>query len=404
MGNKEQYRRGLRELLDNPKIRKENKDLFKAFFEFEERKLKRSNNLRELDESCYQTLKTYCSRFKNVERWFKGKAWANLTKEDIQKVYDDLEDGKLKTNRGKPYKDRKSYYNKIFKSKPFAMVGKDEIAKEVIEFTRKEVSDVRFFGEETFQKLVDVMISPSHKLLAWLSWDLGENINSLLQLKKRDFTRQVDKDSKEVEYHINLRKEILKRSRKSRGETTLYKETSKWIDIVLNEKFEVEVIDKRGRKTKKLVALDDEDFVFQFEYGQANKILARAQRITNAQCIPNGEKVTWKDFRSSMACYLLKKGWTTNEINSRLGHTPSSSVLDRYVNFLALGSRQSKKKLFDGTLSKVQEELEEAKQREKLTNQRLEKLQQDMVTLMVKFGVAKDMNEHNKIVDEYLSE
>ena len=54
------------------------------------------------------------------------------------------------------------------------------------------------------------------------------------------------------------------------------------------------------------------------------KVLERGGHITRATCIPGGQKVTLKDLRSSMACDLLSKGWTTDEANYRLGHKPSS--------------------------------------------------------------------------------
>lgn len=71
-----------------------------------------------------------------------------------------------------------------------------------------------------------------------------------------------------------------------------------------------------------------------------------------------------------MACDLLKKGWTTDEVNSRLGHRPSSRELDKYVNFLALDRHKPKKKLFDNQLQSVLQELEEMKAREKLKSTR----------------------------------
>ncbi len=49
------------------------------------------------------------------------KPWAQLTRDDIQRVYDELEDGVIKNSVGLPYQDRQSYYNKVLKSKPFRL-------------------------------------------------------------------------------------------------------------------------------------------------------------------------------------------------------------------------------------------------------------------------------------------
>ena len=62
----------------------ENRNLWKDFFEWEERKLKRTNNLHRLDEASYKTLNKYVCMFRNVNKWFNNKPWQNLTKEDIQ--------------------------------------------------------------------------------------------------------------------------------------------------------------------------------------------------------------------------------------------------------------------------------------------------------------------------------
>ena len=58
-----------------------------------------------------------------------------------------------------------------------------------------------------------------------------------------------------------------------------------------------------------------------------------------------------------MACNLLEKVWTTDEIKSRMGHKPSSTVLDVYVNYKALNKKKTKRKLYDSNLQKIKEEL-----------------------------------------------
>jgi len=125
MTNKSAYENSRRKLLSDSGISVANRQLFKEFFEYEEYKLKRINGLNALDEPSYKTLLEYCSRFRTVNKWFKNKAWKLLTKVDIQTVYDDLEDGKIKSERGGPFKNKATYYNKIFKSKPFELAGRD---------------------------------------------------------------------------------------------------------------------------------------------------------------------------------------------------------------------------------------------------------------------------------------
>jgi hypothetical protein len=216
MGYREQYEHRKNFLLNDKSINQDNRKLFLKFFEWEEYKLKRTNQKRVIDEQNYKTLLEYTSRFITANKWFKNKAWKDLTKADIKKVYDDLEDGKIVSKGGKPYANRSTYYNKIIKSKPFELAGKDLIAKEVIEYYTPEKQEVRFVDEESFRKLVLTAITPSHKALLWLAWDIGENVNALLQLTKKDFTEQRNPNTKEKEYLVNLPQKILKRARRTR--------------------------------------------------------------------------------------------------------------------------------------------------------------------------------------------
>ncbi len=381
MNYKEAYERNKEKLINDKFVCKENRDLFKKFFEWEETKLKRTNGIPSLDEACYKTLCTYITRFKNVNSWFDNKAWVKLTKKDIEKVYNDLEDGKIKNARGERFGDLKSYYGKIFRSKPFDMAGKTHLVKEVMEFSTKRTNtEVRFVDEEVIRKIINLMVKPEHKLLGWLAFDVGENINTLLQLRKSDFFRQQNPDTKEMEYRVNLPKDKLKRTRLTRSEITNFKETTELLDIVLND-------------------LKDDEELFKFGYAASKKFLNRAVSITKAKCMPKGQPVTWKDFCSSMACDLLKKGWTSDEVNARLGHKPSSIEIDKYINFLAIDRHKPKKKVYSHTLDKVQNELEESKSREKLYTERMQRQQTELEEIKKKYEEAE--KDRQKEVKEF---
>ncbi len=226
MKEQQRYQRLKESLLTSESICPENRKPFTEFFDFEEYKLKRKNGLPALDGGCYKTLIHYTFRFRNANRWFENKPWTDLTREDIKCVYDGLEDGDIKTSFGRPVMDRESYYSKVFKSKPFKLADKDELAKEVIEYYRGHGDkQVRYLTEEEFRKLTSVLANSIHLLLFWLAWDIGENINTLLQLTKRELTRQINPDTGDAEYLVRLPKVILKRSRTPRSEPTLYPET-----------------------------------------------------------------------------------------------------------------------------------------------------------------------------------
>ncbi len=366
MGLKEQYDRNLLKLLNDKNICKENRDLFKKFFVEQEYKLKRQRGIKDLNDKVLKTLNGYINRLRNVNRFFGNKAWKDLTKEDIKQVYDRLEDEKIKNERGTPFKDKSSYYNKIMKSRPFQMVGKDILAKEVIVSTKQteeeQDKEVRFITEEDFNKVLSVIIQIRHKTALQLGWDIGENITSLLKLKASDCEKLQDDKTKEPYYNIRLRKEILKTGRTKRTEPTIYPETTRLLDFVLFEK-------------------KPEDNLFEFDKPALEKVWKRAIAKTKIRCKPDGQIPTLKDIRSGMACHLLEKDWTTDEIKSRLGHKPSSSVIDKYVNFKAKNKVKVRAKIRTYEVESLKQDIEEMKAREKLQNIRNDSMQEDIKLL-----------------------
>ena len=149
--------------------------------------------------------------------------------------------------------------------------------------------------------MTSVVSNPSHLFLLWLAWDIGENVDALLKLQKRDFTRQRNKHTKEPEYLVNLPKAKIKRSRKARTEPTLYPETPRFADIVLS-------------------GLEPDDNVFGFGYRQALKLMHSTVKKTRATCMPNNARPSWKDLRSGMACHALDdRGFPSYHRHRRAG-------------------------------------------------------------------------------------
>ena len=354
MAFKERYEKGKEKLLADDSICRANREVFKEFFDFEEYKLKRQNHLAELDEPSYNTLYCYIVGFRNVNAWFKNKPWKDLTKEDIKQVYDDLEDGRIRNKRGTAFRNKRSYYNKIFKSKPFRIVQKSDLAKDVIEFSTEWRQEVSFVTEETFRTMVSVLSKPHHLLLFWLAWDIGENIGALLKLTKRDFVRQRNRDDGEPEYLVNLSRSKLKRSRQERSEPTLYRETVRFADMVLGE-------------------LEVDDRVFKFGHRQALKVMHSVVKKTGTTCMPTGEAPRWKHLRSGMACHLLKSGCSREEVDARLGHRPGSRALEAYINYLALDRDKAKQKVHQSSLEAKQKHLDESRQRERLVKEAVQR-------------------------------
>lgn len=360
MTKQEQYIRNKPKLLNDKSICKSNRDLFKVYLDRKELRLAKKKNLPKLTETQYKTLCQNISSLKNINLWFNNKPLKKITKEDLENVCEGLREEKLKGINGHIVKTRQDYYDKFFKSLLFEMAGKKDIAKEVLEdYGSPEQEEVRFFDEKTHEAIKSATKMFTHRLLCQLSWDIGENIFTMLQLQKHNFLRQINPKTNEVEYIINLPKEKIKSSRTARSEITNFEETAKLLDIHLN-------------------TLKDDDYLFNFGHRQALKFLKEAVNKVNAKCIPKGQPVTWKDYRSSMACYLLDLDWTTDEIKARLGHKPSSRVLDKYVSYKAIKRHTAKDKADIGKLSQLKEEIKNINEQNRLKDRRIEKLTIDI--------------------------
>lgn len=391
MGFAQRYENIKPKFLSDESICKANRDLFGEYFIWQEKKLRAKNDIKELDEGCCKTLYGYVMMFRNVNKWFNNKPLNNLTKKDLTRVWEALESGDITRADGKPYEDRASYYSKIFKGKLFKMVGKYDMAVEVFEFWKPSKNDdkVKFFEKKDFDSMFLYAIKPEHKLLLSFLWDIGENVFSILQLQKKEVREHINQQG-EKEYLITLRNEKIKRSRTARTEPTNYPETAKLIETYFKNGKREFIEDPNGKeiywkckttdgkKHKTRVygkwivrPFEDEDLLFEFGTKQAEQILRRIVDLSGVVCLPDGERPTLKDFRSSMCCYLLSEGWSCDEVRSRLGHKPSSKAIDKYANYLAIGKGGAKKKLYDSNLSKVEGKLEESKQREKLLDMRI---------------------------------
>ena len=135
-----------------------------------------------------------------------------------------------------------------------------------------------------------------------------------------------------------------------------------------------------------LARLAPDDLVFTFGYSQARKFLRSAVRRSSAVTEPNRQPVRWKDLRSGMACHLLKSGWSRDEVNARLGHTPHSSAIDAYINYLALDRQESKHKLHNSRVETLQHQLVGAQQSAKLAGEQARR--QESENLMLKTELA----------------
>lgn len=257
----------------------------------------------------------YC---KNILVWLNDIDIKKISKERIKKLYEGIETGKITGLNNKPIADStKEDYYRMFKGGLFAFLGINKYAKEIILRKFRDDQEVEFFRIETFIQIVKKAKLRSHKLLLWLMFDTGIEIGAILQLKKVHFTKSSNGDT----YIVHVPNSISKKVRSKRDIFVLHPETNELLEASLEEK-------------------QDNDFIFGFMVKNVERIVRDIVIKYGYKTEPGNKRITPKHFRSSCACYLLLRGWSTDKIKYRLGHKPSSSVIDRYVNYLAINQEE----------------------------------------------------------------
>jgi integrase len=297
---------------------KKEEDFRDIYGHTEEAKIRNSKTL-------YKDLTSYLS---NVAFWFNNKPFTEITEDDIRIVYRKLEAGQLESVTGKILSDisLRDIYNRVMKGAFFKMLGKDEFAENVIKRKISEKQEVRFFDLDTLKKIADLASTNTQRLAFWLLFDTGIEVSALVQLKKSNFEIKKDDETKTEFYIVHIPKTISKKGRRVRSNYVHFSESN---DLL----------------KKYLAGLDENEKLFNMQPFALYRALERLNEEYHFKTKPEGKEITIKDFRSSCATYFLQQSWTTDEIKGRLGHAPSSSEIDKYVNYLGL--HQNKRRIQD---------------------------------------------------------
>lgn len=329
------------------KIRPENVKLTLGYMKHKEDYLKNVNG-QSKEAKCryYKTLLKELSYINNILYWFNDWDLRKITEKEISQVYNDLESDKLRTFRGKTVAElsKKDYYSKFMKNGFFEFFGKDKIAREVILRKYHEEPEVRFFELNDLKKMVTHAQRIEHRLMLWLMFDTGIEIQAILQLEKKDFTREYDNETKTHYWMVHVRKEISKKFRSRRDLYIHFQETNRLLEEYLPK-------------------IEDTDSLFNFGPRNAYKIVKELSAKLNIKVKPSNDPVNLRDFRSSMATYFLGMAkWSTDEVKARLGHKPSSRVIDRYVSYLGLNQEKKRKQAVELDFSNYKRQYEEAQE------------------------------------------
>lgn len=311
----------------------------------------------------YKTLNKDLTYLQNVLYWFNKWNLNELTKENIEEVFSKLEDNTLKSVTGQNLLDstKDDYYSKVLKNGFFKHIKKSELAREVIIRKFIESKDVRFMEYDIVVQLSNALRYADHKLLVWLLFDTGVEIDAVLHLKKNDFSIQKSEELEDY-YMLHVRAEISKKSRSPRDIFIYHQQTNDLLKEVLQN-------------------LQDDENLFKFEWRNAYKIIHETSKKFNLKLKTPDDYITPKDFRSSCATYFLKEGWTLDQVKARLGHKPSSTVIDRYVNYLGLDQQRQKKQKEEIDSKNYKEKYNKISERNRKLEEDVKRMDKDLELL-----------------------
>lgn len=320
-----QYER-IKELIrEDEKISPHNQDLLLSWLEEKENTLKRRKGRELQDELRWsKTLSKVGRLAKMVAEWVGTRPLDELTPAELTKIYDDLEEGNITKSDGKPYSraTRTDFYNRLFKSDFGKFMGWRDEAREIMVLEKREDAPVKYFTKDTLKKLVAGTHSLKYKTLYWLLFDTGLRVGEALNLRKGDV--QEMKDEKNP-YRLIIRASTTKSKR------------DRYVKLWSNESNEI-----LGAWLSANSEFDEETLLFPMNYAAVKKHLSVSSEQLKLYTEPDRKRLAPHDFRRSCATYWLTQGVSIDLIKARLGHKPSSAVIDRYVSYLGLDENPEK--------------------------------------------------------------
>jgi integrase len=144
-----------------------------------------------------------------------------------------------------------------------------------------------------------------------------------------------------------------------------------------------------------------EGLLFDFGYTNTRVLISRVSDKAKIKTKPEGKSISIHDFRRSCATYFLSKGYNIDFVKARLGHKPSSTVIDRYVSYLGLNEQEaitmSQNMDYGELKNSYQEAIERIKvldENHKEMEKKLNKLQEQMINIRkVAVQVIKEREE-----------
>jgi len=349
------YKNGLERLRNDTSLNKKNRELAVKWIEQKEKQLFDGYSPSERDKWAIRhskTLSKYVLLLGNVCCWFPDLS--NITEKQLTKFKDDFYSDKIKSRKGRIIKSKMDYVSKVIRSDFFKhFLGHRDIVEKV--FTaklRRNEPEVEFVTEEEVKKIVINANQEYLKVAVYLMFSTGLRIGTLLNLKFEDFELKHNVNNNMSYYLVHVKADYTK-SKKDRTVPVVIPEANKLLKEYLTHF-------KKG------------EIVFSYSHQGLNKTLKNACIQSDVRTKPTNKLVTPHVLRKSASVYLLNKKYSIDQVKAMLGHKPSSTVIDRYVNYLGLGFEAEINNVQNDSYEKVKSELENVKSQMLVLEQKLD--------------------------------
>lgn len=307
----------------------------------------------------------YLHDLRMLDHYFK-KPLDKLTQQELERFILDLEEGRIKTERGTPYRPEtqiviKKMIRKFYKW----LFGNNINTPEIVQWidTSGQMPEYQALKKEQIENILNLITSPTSRLLArnraiiMVLFDAGLRADELINIRMKHLS--FDKG----DYHIRV--EFSKTLKRTVTLPFCKQYLDSWLDV-------------HPARTEPLAQL------FPINYGNLLNLVSRAGKIINVRLTPHG-------LRHASATYWCQH-LTPYELCYRFGWSMSSKMPQRYIDATGLYQEKASKVVKAAQTEVLQEE-------NKIMALRLARMEEQMNKFF-----AKDKEEAKRIIELVLKD
>ncbi|MCK5612552.1 site-specific integrase [Candidatus Pacearchaeota archaeon] len=376
------YERALERLASDKRLPAKNRELAVDWIKKKKEELEEDLALKEKEQDSHRRCKTlikYCYLLTNVCFWFPDLT--KITKKDLAQFKKDFFNDEIRSIGGKILKCKRDYITKVFRSGFFKNhLQLRSVVDEVFSGKmKKSKNTVEFIELDDLKKMVEIASYSYQKLILYLLFSTGMRIGTLLNMRKRDFELKYNPKTKVHYYLCHIKAEYTK-SKEPRA-----------IPIIIPE--------CNDSLKKHMEKLKDEDFIVEIGYSAVNNLLEKVTVEAGIVTKPNKQKPHIHILRKSTAIFLLNAGYTTDQVKAWLGHKPSSTAIDVYVNYIGLSFEPEVTKVQTDELLKLQDTIKENDMKMAMLQSEYNKMRDTVSELSNKLDEREDLIKESLVED-----